>query len=126
MDAPLRLPDGSVHPSGSLTLCHSIRYSPISSLHETYVNGSPLGMLRSRARTSEVGNDAPAVVYFNRSSDGYLDLYGYVVPQRDSSVTFLFEPRQARGTAKAKRNRDPVTSPSKVQADLVAVAAPSP
>ncbi len=130
VDAPLRLPDGSVHPSGSLTICHSIRYSPVSSLHATYVNGQPLGLLRSRTRTSEIGDDAPAIVYFNRSNDGTLELFGYVVPERDTSVTYLFRSREARQAAiarnsKGRNKRKFVTSPS-TQPGLVAVAVPTP
>lgn len=107
VDDPMKLPDGSVHPSGRLTLCDSVAYSPVSSLHRTYVNGRAFGMLRSRKRTNEGGSDVAPVVLFYRNRDGQLELFGYVLPDRGTSVTYLFgeTARVPRGVARKTDRR---------------------
>jgi hypothetical protein len=86
---PVRLPDGNVYPAGVLTLCDTAALSPVATLHKTYVNGRPIGILVSRKRTNEKKSDDPPVVVFQRGG-GALDLVGYTLPSpRRSGVTYL-------------------------------------
>lgn len=100
-DAPVLLPDGGLYPEGTLTLCDSLALSPVTSLHKTYVNGRPVGLLASRRRPSEVARDAAPVVVFHRDVAGRLELVGYVLPASSSSgrsTTFvLAEGREIGG-----------------------------
>jgi len=80
---PFRLPDGSQHPGGQLTLCTHMKYSPVSHLHKTHVDGMPVSMLQSRHTTSEGPGTSGAFMMFNRGSDGKLYLVGYANPGRD-------------------------------------------
>jgi len=89
VDTPIRLPDGTLHPPGKLTLCDSMQLSPVSSLHKTYVNGQPVGMLIGRKRTSEGGKRMSPVVFFNVDDQGTLELFGYVLPAGGGSVTYM-------------------------------------
>ncbi len=103
-DAPILLPDGSVFPAGSVTFCGSIRLSPVSSLHRVYVNGQPVGFLRSRVRTRGGRADTATVVVFESDAKGRLALSGYVVPVARGSVTYLF------GEDQGPRARDAVAT----------------
>lgn len=85
LDAPVLLPDGNFYPAGSLTICDSISLSPVTSIHKTFVNGRPVGLLASRRRASEVSADTAPFVVFHRDSFGRLELVGYVLPARSSS-----------------------------------------
>ena len=89
VDQPVRLPDGNVYPSGVLTLCDSMTLSPVATLHKTYVNGRPVGMLVSRRRSNETRSDTPPAVVFQRIG-GTLDLVGYVLPApRRNGITYV-------------------------------------
>lgn len=91
-DAPVFLPDGGLYPAGTLTLCDSLALSPVTSLHKTYVNGRPIGLLASRRRPSEVSRDSAPLVVFHRDFFGRLELVGYVLPAAslsDRSTTFV-------------------------------------
>lgn len=92
---PIRLPDGRLYPAGSLTLCDSMQYSPVSSLHKTYVNGQAVGVLTSRRRASEMASNARPTVLFQRNGQGQLELVGYVLPGPRRSVTYQLAPRMA-------------------------------
>jgi hypothetical protein len=86
---PVRLPDGNVYPAGVLTLCDTAALSPVATLHKTYVNGRPIGILVSRKRANETRGNQPPVVVFQRDG-GTLDLLGYTLPvPRRSGVTFV-------------------------------------
>jgi hypothetical protein len=133
VDDPMRLPDGSVHDAGRLTLCDSMAYSPVSSLHRTYVNGRPFGMLRSRKTKNEGGSDVSPVVLFHRNLDGQLELFGYVLPDRSTSVTYLFGetarvPRSvARNTGRRGADDAPSVArswPSQTSPETVVAVAP--
>ena len=56
-DAPVLLPDGGLYPEGTLTLCDSLALSPVTSLHKTYVNGRPVGLLASRRIDGAFGTE---------------------------------------------------------------------
>ena len=84
-DAPMLLPDGNLYPAGTLTICDSMKLSPVTSLHKTFVNGQPVAILASRRRSSEISSDAPPVVVFQRDLAGNLELVGYVLPSPTST-----------------------------------------
>lgn len=95
--APFVLPDDTVHPAGTLTLCVT-DYSPVASYHRVLVNGAPVGMLFSQRRVPE---DKPAkepVVLFRRNDAGELRLLGYIWPIADKSHAYVLqgEPWDAR------------------------------
>lgn len=88
VEAPILLPDGTVHSPGTLTLCHSRVLSPVSSLHNTYVNGHPVAMLASHKTSSEGGETIEPHALFSRTREGRLELIGYVLPGTGRSVTY--------------------------------------
>lgn len=92
VDEPFLAPDGSLQEPGRLTICASRRYSPVSHLHATYVNGFPIGMLISRSGSSE-GLEAGGrpFVMFHRDASGLLHLSGYASPAGDRMVTYRLD-----------------------------------
>ena len=90
VDAPIRFPDGDLRPAGRLTICDWRRFTPVSHLHKTYVNGRPVSLLISKTKTAERGADSPAEVHFWRNVQGQLELIGYVRSVGGRSVTYLF------------------------------------
>jgi hypothetical protein len=105
VEAPILLPDGGEHPAGALTLCHTRSLSPVSSLHKTFVGGHPVAMLASRKSSSEGGKRIEPHALFSRTSEGRLELIGYVLPGTARSVTYYLNEdkkpirRKSRGTA---------------------------
>jgi hypothetical protein len=90
---PIRLPDGSVYPAGVLTLCDTAALSPVATLHKTYVNGQPIGILISRRKANETKGSEPPTVVFRRDH-GALDLVGYALPgPRRGGVTYVLNAR---------------------------------
>ena len=81
--APIILPDGSEHPAGQLKLCVRHHSSPVTSLHETYIGGSPVGLHASRRGYSEGPATSEPFLTFYRRSDGKLFLYGFALPGRE-------------------------------------------
>lgn len=122
IEAEILLPDGSVHPPGRLTLCDSRVYSPVSHLHETFIDGMPMGMWISRKKNSEGSGDSVPEVMFLRDEHGRLQLFGYALPTGGRKVTFVLANRTSRirtdGRARAKL-------PPEVAGSLVLVAARS-
>jgi hypothetical protein len=118
------LPDGNVYPPGTLTLCDTRAFSPVSNFHETFVDGFPVGILISRRRVSEGVGDSPAEVMFHRDSEGRLRLFGYVLPTGGKRITFLLaEPTRASRS----RGRSVASDlPRQVREPLVLVAASTP
>jgi len=104
---PLLLPDGSVYPAGQLRLCRKLDFSPVSTLHETYVDGRPVGLLRSRRVANESRGEGPAVVRFVRDDQGRLALTGYAVRLEREGFAYRFEPATA-GRAPAERPDEPI------------------
>jgi hypothetical protein len=93
VDVPVLLPDIGMVPAGRLMLCDSFDYSPVASLHKTYLDGKPVGMLRSRKRATEGEMGSEPRVLFQGDGRGNLELVGYVLPGRQSSVSFLLTDR---------------------------------
>jgi hypothetical protein len=121
VEAEIQLPDGSVYPPGKLTLCDSRAYSPVSSLHRTFVDGMPVGMLMSRRKTSEGDGDSVPEVMFLRDAHGRLQLFGYALPTGGGKVTFLLA-----GNTGARRPEGGAVAgklPPEVSGSLVLVAA---
>ena len=77
IEEPFRLPDGSDHPAGRLTLCHHSDYSPVASLHQAKVDGMTVGMHLSRRGESERDDSEEPFFMFAREADGTLLLLGY-------------------------------------------------
>ena len=89
---PIRLPDGSIHAPGALTLCISRTLSPVAHLHEIYVDGMPVGIHISRKGYSEGSRDSEPFMMFNRGPEGHLYLYGFAVSAGDRMVTYYMRP----------------------------------
>jgi hypothetical protein len=97
VSAPFWLPDGVLHPAGTLMLCSVREFSPVANLHRLAVDGRPVGMFLSRKGIAEGrGALAPEVV-FERDGAGNLKLLGYSVPTRGRSIAYRLPPaRPAR------------------------------
>lgn len=95
VDAPIVMPDRSVHPSGKLTLCNSVRVTPVASVHKTYVNGQLTGMHLGHQKNSESSESTP-VVFFYRNGLGQLELRGYVFPTRSGNVSYTLARRMKK------------------------------
>jgi hypothetical protein len=89
VDTEWSLPDGKVHPAGTLTLCDTKNHSPVATLHETYVDGFPVGMHMSARRVSEGDGTTRPMVMFLRDTEGRLHLFGYTVPTGDETITYV-------------------------------------
>ena len=96
LDAPFRLPDGSVRPPGQLTLCDARAFSPVTELHSVLVNGASVGLFPSRRHANEIGLITAPQVLFERESEGTLTLVGYVVPSAGRSLSFRLRPSEVR------------------------------
>ena len=107
---PIRLPDGSEHPAGLLTLCLHRDWSPVLSLHKTYINRAPIGMFLSRRGVSEGPAEAESYVMFSREPDGRLRLDGYALPCQGHMETYsLHQPtrRKAKDSVLAAEGSGP-------------------
>jgi hypothetical protein len=93
VDLPVVLPDASIVPPGRLMLCDSLEYSPVATLHKTYLDGRPVGILLSRKRAGEGDMGSEPRVLFRGDGKGQLELVGYVLPGRNGSVAFLLSDR---------------------------------
>jgi hypothetical protein len=96
IDAPFRLPDGTVHPAGQLTLCDTREFSPVTELHAILVNGASVGIFPSRRHANEIGRIEAPRVLFERESEGTLALIGYVVSSAGRSLSFRLRPADVR------------------------------
>ena len=101
VDAPFRLPDGVLRPAGALTLCDTRTFSPVSDQHVILVDGGSVGMFLSSNRSTEArGRIAPEIV-FERNTEGYLDLVGYILPAPGRSIAYRLRSRSASWPAAA-------------------------
>jgi hypothetical protein len=92
VDAPFRLPDGMLYPSGVLTLCDSRTFSPVDNLHRILVGGSSVGLFVSSRRSAESRSiDSPEIL-FKHGADGNLELIGYSVLKSGRSVAYRLKP----------------------------------
>ena len=80
VDQPFRLPNGVVHPAGTLTLCRQAEHSPVSFLHVMYVNRMPVGSFSSRRGFLEESSSEERYMVFAVESKNVLRLSGIVVP----------------------------------------------
>jgi len=96
IEEPFRLPDGSLHPPGRLTLCERGAWSPVSTFHEVKVDGERVTMLASRHQTNEAGPTEPPFLMFVRTRDGSLTLLGYAYPSRGGMQSHAFGPAADR------------------------------
>jgi hypothetical protein len=90
LNAPVMLPDGSIHETGLLRLCLDRKMNPAAGIHEIELDGVAQLAL-SRIDRAEADVAAGAVVVFERNRAGELRLIGYAVPDGDRLVTFTIE-----------------------------------
>ena len=91
----VQMPDGKAYPAGSLRICLDSKLNPVSGLHETWIDGQPVGRFVSRLGVPEDrGGLEQAIIQFGRTSTGNLVLEAYAVPEGDRWTTYrLTEPR---------------------------------
>ena len=118
----LQLPDGSLHPPGTLTLCDSRSYSPVSTIHGTYMDGMPVGMMLSRRGTSEGGAERQPFVMLVRDGNGLLHLYGYAVPSGKHMVTYRMQQPRSTGSPQLVWDRETPKANSAAPSTLVLAA----
>ena len=70
----------------------------MSFLHETRVDGRPVGLLTSRHTTTSGGDLAGSFVVFDRLSDGRLNLLGYASARRDRVEIFAMSHPRVRAS----------------------------
>lgn len=103
VSSPIRLPDGSLHEGGELTVCDVRSLSPVANFHRISIDGRAVGMFVSRRGASEVAADSAPTVLFLDDDSGALSLVGYVVSSSRASTSFRLASPQAefarRGTA---------------------------
>ena len=102
---PFRLPDGSDHPAGKLTLCHHSDYSPVASFHRTKVDGMTVSMHTSRRGESEGGDSDAPFIMFTRDADGRLLLLGYGHSGQDKATVHAFQLSKKSREQMLARNR---------------------
>jgi hypothetical protein len=122
VEEQVQLPDGSLQPPGTLTLCDSRSYSPVSTIHATYVNGMPVGMMLSRRGTSEGSAERRPFIMLVRDGDGLLHLYGYAVPSGEHMVTYRMQQPRSSGAPQIAWDRETSTANSAAPAALVLAA----
>lgn len=98
IESAFQLPDGSLHPAGTLELCSRGDFSPVLHTHEIYVDGGAVGLFLSRSRSSEVPVEGRPVIAFARREDGVLALVRYFSPLGGESNVYSFRIRP-RGEA---------------------------
>jgi hypothetical protein len=113
IESPFRLPDGSLHEAGTLMLCDAKRFSPVATLHRTYVNGHPVGMFVSRNRRGESAADVVPGIVFHHDDAGHLDLFGYVLPAAGRNIAYQIGNRRPTLAAPVLRA---VTAPETIVA----------
>jgi hypothetical protein len=90
LDAPVVLPDGSLHQVDVLRLCLDRKMNPTAGVHEIEADGRAQLAL-SRIGRAEADAAAGAVVVLARNRAGELRLVGYAVPDGERMVTFTIE-----------------------------------
>jgi len=94
----VQLPDGSEYEANTLTICVTAQYTPVSTLHKTYVDGMAIGMMISKRGVSEVGDEGQPFMMFHRDSNGTYRLYGYARPIGGRLVTYMLDRPSATAT----------------------------
>jgi hypothetical protein len=95
VDAPFRLPDGTLYPAGVLTLCDSRTFSPVDHLHRILVGGSSVGLFISSRRSTESRSLGAPEILFSHGADGNLELMGYSVEKSGRSVAYRLKSQGA-------------------------------
>ena len=94
------LPDGEVAVDPELRLCYTKKFSPVTGLHEAYVDGYPIGRFTSVRAISEGNSPAgAALIVLRRGPDKYLTLHAYAVRAGNRMVTYRFGSQSAPRTA---------------------------
>ncbi len=88
---PVRLPDGTEHPAGRLTLCLDRVWSPVFSRHRTSINGRTVSLLISRHSVIKGPSPAYPFMTFYREPDGRLRLVGYTLPCHGGMETYRLD-----------------------------------
>ena len=91
IDETIALPDGSLHPAGTLRICLQ-PFSPVAALHETSIDGRTIGLFQSRRQLR--GNppeDPRPVMIFWRDPQGGLALLGYTIPGSDHLTIYWLD-----------------------------------
>lgn len=99
VDAPFRLPDGTLHAAATLTLCNVMAFSPVATVHRTYVDGRPAGMFLSHTRRAEAEGAAAPSVLFQRDTAGQLALLGYNLPGERRGIAYRMGERRTTRAA---------------------------
>lgn len=86
------MPDGSVHDPGLLRICMTRRYTPVSGLHEIYIDGTFAGLFVSELGKSEgsVERNDP-FLFFRANEDRQWELRGYALPDGNGLVTYRLQ-----------------------------------
>ena len=105
--APFRMPDGAVHPAGSLRLCDSRSLSPVAGLHKVYVDGHLINTVQSRLGRSEGPAESEPFVQFRRNGDQQLELLGYAWPDGRKMKTYVMVRDDARDPDSRTRRSSP-------------------
>jgi len=113
IEESFRLPDGSVHPAGRLSLCHHSDYSPVASFHRSKVDGMTVSMHLSRRGESELGDSDSPFIMFSREADGTLLLLGYAHSGRDKATVHAF-PRNTKSRKQLQVDGQPEAGPTPV------------
>jgi hypothetical protein len=108
VDEPFRLPDGTLSGPAKLTLCASVKYSPVSWLHKTYLDGYQTTMLISRCGTTEAlpGEGEPFMMLY-RDVDGLLHLDGYAIRAGNKMVTYRLDLARVKAEQRLAKRRGP-------------------
>lgn len=93
---PVEMPDGSVYPAGSVSICSTRAFSPIAALHRVAVGGVPVGVLMSRSAIAEGEGVTEPMVMFRRADGGNLQLVGYAWPAGGRSRVFVVRDSERR------------------------------
>lgn len=91
VEEPFVLPDGSEYGPATLTLCVDHRYSPVTFMHRTYVDGMVVSLNPGRHWLSEGPASEEAYVMFGREPGGRLTLLGYALPGRDHMEVYTLD-----------------------------------
>lgn len=120
--SPFRLPDGALHPAGSLTLCDTRAFSPVAEMHVIRVNGRSAGVFLSRKQAAEAEAGGAPEIVFERDAAGHLDLVGYILTAEGRSTAFRLNGRDAAWVEEARSSPRPARAGTAL---VVALAADS-
>lgn len=105
--SPVVLPDGDVRGPGALRLCERRGYSPVASVHEVFLDGTPVGMHVSRKGRSEGPASSDPYVQFRRDVSGDWVLLGYAWPDGQRMTTFVLNDTPPADTRVRGAGREP-------------------